>query len=84
MSDPEAGGIQDVFVLTRKNGEKIVIDGGIEITVVDIRGNQVRLGIEAPKEVASSVRTGGGCACGCLSGEQPLSMVKPPRRLSDY
>ena len=41
-----------MLVLTRKNGEKIVIDGDIEITVVDIRGNQVRLGIEAPKEVA--------------------------------
>jgi carbon storage regulator len=41
-----------MLVLTRKNGEKIVIDGDIEITVVAVRGNQVRLGIEAPKEVS--------------------------------
>jgi carbon storage regulator len=41
-----------MLVLTRKNGEKIVIGGDIEITVVEIRGNHVRLGIEAPKEVS--------------------------------
>jgi len=40
-----------MLVLTRKSGEKIVIDGGIEITVLEVRGNQVRLGIEAPQGV---------------------------------
>jgi carbon storage regulator len=41
-----------MLVLARNSGEKIVIDGHIEITVVEIRGSQVRLGVEAPKEVA--------------------------------
>ena len=40
-----------MLVLSRKFNESIVIDGGIKITVVEIRGNQIRLGIEAPREV---------------------------------
>ncbi|MEX0650037.1 MAG: carbon storage regulator CsrA [Candidatus Andersenbacteria bacterium] len=40
-----------MLVLSRKKNERVVIDGNIVITVVDIRGDKVRLGIEAPKEV---------------------------------
>lgn len=40
-----------MLVLSRKRNESIVIDGNIVVTVVDIRGDKVRLGIEAPKEV---------------------------------
>lgn len=40
-----------MLVLSRKKGESIVIGGNIVITVVDIRGDKMRLGIEAPKEV---------------------------------
>jgi carbon storage regulator len=40
-----------MLVLSRKFNESIVIDGGIRITVVEICGNRIRLGIEAPKEV---------------------------------
>jgi carbon storage regulator len=40
-----------MLVLTRKLDESIVIDGGIKITVVEIRGNRIKLGIEAPKEI---------------------------------
>ena len=40
-----------MLVLSRRPTETLVIDGGIRITVVSIRGNQVRLGIEAPDEV---------------------------------
>jgi carbon storage regulator len=40
-----------MLVLSRKRNESIVIDGSIVLTVVDIRGDKVRLGIEAPKHV---------------------------------
>jgi carbon storage regulator len=40
-----------MLVLTRKKNESIIIRDDIVVTVVDIRGDKVRLGIEAPKEV---------------------------------
>jgi carbon storage regulator CsrA len=40
-----------MLVLTRREDEAIVIDGRIKVTVVEIRGSQIRLGIEAPKEI---------------------------------
>jgi carbon storage regulator len=39
-----------MLVLTRKLGESIAIDDHIKIRVVQIKGKQVRLGIEAPRE----------------------------------
>jgi carbon storage regulator len=41
-----------MLVLSRKLGEAVVIGGTIRLTVVAIRGNQIRLGITAPPEVA--------------------------------
>jgi carbon storage regulator len=41
-----------MLVLSRKPGERIVIGPNIELTVVDIRGNKVRLAVEAPREVS--------------------------------
>jgi carbon storage regulator len=40
-----------MLVLSRKLNEKIVIDGGIVVTVVKIDRSQIRLGIEAPSHV---------------------------------
>lgn len=40
-----------MLVLSRKRSESIVINDQIQITVLEVRGNQVRLGIKAPKEV---------------------------------
>jgi carbon storage regulator len=40
-----------MLVLTRNVGEKIVIDGHIQVTVVAVKGNKVRIGIEAPDHV---------------------------------
>jgi carbon storage regulator len=40
-----------MLVLSRKKGERIVIDDDITITVVEIRSDKVKLGIEAPKDV---------------------------------
>jgi len=40
-----------MLVLSRKKGESIVINRDTTVTVVEIRGDKVRLGIAAPKEV---------------------------------
>jgi carbon storage regulator len=40
-----------MLVLSRKPGEKLVIGGNITVTLIETRGNQVRLGIEAPGHV---------------------------------
>lgn len=40
-----------MLVLSRKKNESIVINDDISIVVVEIRGDKVRLGVEAPKEV---------------------------------
>ena len=41
-----------MLVLTRKLRESIIIGDDIRITVVDIRGKQVKVAIEAPREVS--------------------------------
>ncbi|ABR73432.1 carbon storage regulator [Actinobacillus succinogenes] len=40
-----------MLILTRKVGETVLIGDDISITVLNIRGNQVKIGIEAPKDV---------------------------------
>ena len=40
-----------MLVLSRQRDESIIIGDNIVITIVDIRGDKVRLGIEAPKEI---------------------------------
>lgn len=41
-----------MLVLSRKKNESIVIDDSITVTIVEIRGDRVRLGINAPQHVA--------------------------------
>ena len=41
-----------MLVITRKAGEDIYIGDDIRVTILEIRGNQVRVGIKAPPEVA--------------------------------
>ena len=40
-----------MLVLTRKPGEKVVLDNNIVVTVIKVEGNQVRLGFAAPDQV---------------------------------
>lgn len=40
-----------MLVLSRKKNEAIVVSNNVRITIVDVRGDKVRLGIEAPKDV---------------------------------
>ena len=41
-----------MLILTRRVGETLVIGDEVTVTVLRVRGNQVRLGVNAPKEVA--------------------------------
>jgi carbon storage regulator len=41
-----------MLILTRRVGETLVIGDDVNVTVLGVRGNQVRLGVNAPKEVA--------------------------------
>ena len=40
-----------MLALTRKKGESLVINNNTEITILEVRGDQVKIGISAPKEV---------------------------------
>ena len=40
-----------MLALTRKKGESLVVNNNIEITVLELRGDQIKLGITAPKDV---------------------------------
>jgi carbon storage regulator len=41
-----------MLILTRRVGEKLMIGDSVDVTVLGIRGNQVRIGINAPKDVS--------------------------------
>ena len=40
-----------MLALTRKKGESLILNNDIEVTVLEIRGDQVKLGIKAPRQV---------------------------------
>ena len=41
-----------MLALTRKSNEAIIINGNIEVKILDIQGDKVKIGINAPKEVS--------------------------------
>ena len=41
-----------MLILTRRVGETLVIGDDVTVTVLGVRGNQVRLGVNAPKDIA--------------------------------
>ncbi len=41
-----------MLILTRRKDQRIIIDERIEVAIVDIKGDQVKLGIDAPKDVS--------------------------------
>ena len=40
-----------MLALTRRKGEALVINNNIELTILDIKGDQVKVGISAPREI---------------------------------
>lgn len=40
-----------MLALTRKKGEALMINNNVEITILEVRGDQVKIGISAPKDV---------------------------------
>ena len=69
-----------MLVLSRKKNESIVINNDITIVVVEIRGDKVRLGIEAPKEVPVHRREVYDAIRRNVTGEEPEAT---PRDASD-
>jgi len=41
-----------MLILTRRVGETIMIGSDVSVTVLDVKGNQVRIGVNAPKDVS--------------------------------
>lgn len=41
-----------MLVITRKPGQRVLIGENIEIQIVDVQGDQVRIGIDAPKDIS--------------------------------
>lgn len=41
-----------MLILTRRNGETLMVGDDVTVTVLGVKGNQVRLGINAPKDVS--------------------------------
>ncbi len=74
-----------MLVLSRQRDESIIIGDNVQITVVDIRGDKVRLGIEAPaeipvhrKEVFDAIQRENRKAAGLTTGDLPSG--PPPAR----
>lgn len=41
-----------MLILTRRVGESVIIGGDVTVTVLGVKGNQARLGVNAPREIA--------------------------------
>jgi len=68
-----------MLILTRRVGESVVIGEDVTVTVLGVKGNQVRIGINAPKHVAvhreeifERIKSGrGGDGAGAPADDQP-------------
>jgi len=73
-----------MLVLTRRNGESLFVTNDIEITVLGIKGNQVRIGVAAPQgcaifreEVRTQYADRGGLAEALAEGSRLEAVVVP-------
>jgi carbon storage regulator len=55
-ANPDRGGgnkgVSEMLILTRRVGETLMIGDEITVTVLGVKGNQVRIGVNAPRDVA--------------------------------
>jgi len=75
-----------MLVLSRRKGEAVIIGDGIKVTVIDVKGDQIRLGIDAPRtisvhreEVYEQVLAENAAAAQTADPRSPL-LRQPPRR----
>lgn len=68
-----------MLIVTRKTNEAIVIRDDIVVTVVSVRGDTVRLGVEAPEEVTVHRCSAAGPTAGDLKARRPVTL----RRVQD-
>lgn len=62
-----------MLILTRRQGETIMIGNDITVTVLGVKGNQVRIGVNAPKDVAVHREE----VAERIAAQQPATTVKP-------
>lgn len=67
-----------MLVLTRRIGEKVVIGSNVSVTVVSCAGNQVRLGIDAPEEIAVDREEVRERKCADVRVSKPRDSVRGP------
>ncbi|BDZ45076.1 carbon storage regulator [Naasia aerilata] len=82
-----------MLVLTRKKGERVMIGDDIVITVIDIRGDGIRIGFDAPRGVpiqraeviaAVSAANTEAASVGATDGERLVDLLsKPPAEPTD-
>ena len=71
-----------MLILSRKAGESLILDGGIEIKITEIYGDKVRIGIDAPpqvkvyrKELYATIQENQSAA---MAAKSFLQKMKPP------
>jgi len=51
MDEPQRQGVATMLILTRRVNEKLMVGDDVTVTVLSINGNQVRIGVNAPRHV---------------------------------
>ena len=72
-----------MLILTRRVGESVVIGEDVTVTVLGVKGNQVRIGINAPKHVAvhreeifERIKNGRGAGDGAAPADDPNTVPR--------